>query len=334
MTERKARKSNSVLWEVFRAVALVVGILLGVWIAWLTYQLVFGRSISVQPTSDPAINTLFENQKAQATAQADQAKVLVGIATQLAQPTAGQPVIPVATPAAQPTAGVQVAGSTQSGDWTLTWLAGADLDRGDGTTFRQDAVKWTWRKIAPELWPTFPNVPNPLVPEFRVVACADDPTKQCVPDGLEYANQESNFCQQLAGEACRVPVAAESYLYYSGDYNIPGVGSCSENGTGIGCMLVIVNVGRVTSDYTGVFSQGFRLHARYFNGNALDMAIWALTSEGANKMLNLNSKLNPQGIQNAGANCSVPEGCKGVHVQVQFTSGNEPLLNLTTTVNK
>lgn len=253
-----------------------------------------------------------------------------------------QPVLPTAT--LVPTSGVTIVATkfvtepaaqvTSSNDWTITWFPGADLDRGDGTTFRQDAVKWTWRKIAPKLWPTFPNVPNPLVPEFRVVQCADDPTKQCVPDGLEYANPESNFCQQLAGEACRVPVAAESYLYYSGDYNVPNVGSCSESGTGIGCMLVIVNVGKVTSDYTGVFNQGFRGNGRYFNGNALDMAIWALTSEGANAMMNLNSKLNPLGIQNAGANCSVPEGCKGVHVQVLFTSGNESLLGLETTVKQ
>ncbi|OGM82190.1 hypothetical protein A2394_02445 [Candidatus Woesebacteria bacterium RIFOXYB1_FULL_42_36] len=241
---------------------------------------------------------------------------------------------PAVQPAVQPAGAQVIVGSSQSNDWTLTWLAGADFDRGDGTTFRQDAEKWTWRAIAPELWPTFPNEPNPLVPEFPVVTCADDPTKQCVPDGLEYANPESNFCQQLAGEACRVPVASESYLYYSGDYDIPGVGSCSENGTGIGCILVVINVGKVTSDYTGIFNQGFRLHGRYFNGNALDMAIWGLTSEGTNKMLNMNSKLNPTGIQNAGANCSVPEGCKGVHIQVLFTSGNEPLMGLETTFTR
>lgn len=218
--------------------------------------------------------------------------------------------------------------TTKSNDWVITWLSGATKDRGDGTTFKQDAEKWTWRKIAPELWPTFPNEPNPLVPEFRVVNGKE------VPDGLEFANQESNFCQQLAGESCRVPVAAEHYLYFTGDYDIPGIGACSESGTGYGCMLVIVNVGKVTSDNTGVFGQGFRIHARYWNGNALDMAIWGLTSQGSNAMMNLGSKLNPKGIQNAGANCSVPEGCKGVNVRVVFTSGNEPLLKLETTVSR
>jgi len=217
--------------------------------------------------------------------------------------------------------------TSKANDWVITWFSGADLDRGDGTTFKGGTKAWVWKKIAPELWPTFPNVPNPLVPEFRVVNGTE------VPDGLEYAMDESNFCQQLAGEACRVPVAAMHYLYFTGDYDIPGVGSCSEK-DGIGCMLVIVNPGRVTTDMTGVFGQGFRLHARYWNGDKLDQAIWALVSHGANTMMNFNSKLNPEGIQNAGANCSIPEGCKGVDVRVLFTSGNEFLLMLESIVTR
>ena len=242
-------------------------------------------------------------------------------------PPTATPALPTPTPVILPTA-TTIPSLIQSDDWKLTWLSGADKDRGDGTTFRQSTSKWNLRKVAPELWPTFPNVPNPLVPEFRVI------NGNQVPDGLESAMDETNFCQQLAGEACHVPVAAMHYLYFSGDYDIPNVGSCKENGNRIGCMLVIVNVGGVTSDFTGVFGQGFRLHARYFNGNALDMGIWALTSHGANTMMNLNSALNPTNLQNAGANCSVPIGCKGVHIQVVFVSGNELLLDLTTLVTR
>ncbi len=243
------------------------------------------------------------------------------------------PVAPTATsaPIASPTplaTATPIPKLIQSADWKLTWFAGADKDRGDGTTFRQSTSKWNLRKVAPELWPTFPNVPNPLVPEFRVI------NGNQVPDGLESAMDESNFCQQLAGEACNVPVDAMHYLYFSGDYNVPNIGSCEGSVAGTGCMLVIVNVGGVTSDFTGVFGQGFRLHARYFNGNALDMAIWALTSHGANTMMNLNSALNPPNLQNAGANCSVPAGCKSVHIQVVFVSGNELLLDLTTLVTR
>jgi hypothetical protein len=231
------------------------------------------------------------------------------------------------TPTDIPTAAVIISSS----EWTLKWYPAADKDRGDGTTFHDDAEKWVWRKVIPQLWPAFPNVPNPLVPEFRVVQGKDGPE---VPDGLEYAMPESNFCQQLAGEACRVPVAAEHYHYFTGDYDVPNIGSCEEGGSRTGCMLVIVNVGRVTSDFTGVFGQGFRLHARYFNGNALDMAIWAIVSHGSNNMLNLDSKLNPAGIQNAGANCSVPEGCEKAHIRVAFVSGNEIMLILETTTGR
>jgi len=218
-----------------------------------------------------------------------------------------------------------------SSAWTLKWYPTADKDRGDGTTFRSDAEKWVWREVAPQLWPTFPNIPNPLVPEFRVIEGKDGPE---VPDGLENAMDESNFCQQLVGEACRVPVAAEHYYYFTGDYDVPNIGSCEEGETGTGCMLVIVNVGRVTSDFTGVFGQGFRLHARYLNGKALDVAIWALVSHGSNNMLNLDSKLNPDGIQNAGANCSVPEGCEKAKIRVVFVSGNEVMLILETTIGR
>jgi hypothetical protein len=250
----------------------------------------------------------------------------------LMPPPMATPIPPTNTPIPTATATIFVP-ITNAENWVVSWYDGADKDRGNGTTFRQDAEKWVWRLVAPELWPTFPYIPNPLVPEFRVITC-DDPSKLCTPDGLEYAMDETNFCQQLGGEACRVPVAAKHYLYFTGDYDIPGVGSCSESGTRIGCMLIVVNVGEVTGDVTGVFGQGFRLHARYFNGNALDMAIWALASHGSNSMMNLDSELNPSPLQNAGANCSVPGGCLGVDVRALFTSGNEPLLMLTTTVKK
>ena len=221
-----------------------------------------------------------------------------------------------------------VSETTKSNDWVITWLSAASLDRGDGTTFRQDAEKWTWRKIAPELWPTFPNEPNPLVPDFRVVNGNE------VPDGLENAMDESNFCQQLVGEACRYPVAAGHYLFYSGDYSdVPQLGSCV--GTeDFGCEMVIVNVGDVSSDFTSVFQQGFRLHARYFNGDTLNMGVWALMSNGASNMMNLFSPLNKKGQTNAGANCSVKTGCPGVDARVLFVSGNEPLLMLTTQVSR
>lgn len=215
----------------------------------------------------------------------------------------------------------------QSEDWVVTWYDGADLDRGNLTTFRDDAKNWQWRKIQPELWPTFPNEPNPLVPEFRVVNTNE------VPDGVENAMDESNFCQQVADEECRFPVAAQHYMSFTGDYRW-NVFECAENGSRIGCNLVIVNVGGVSSDFTAYFGQGFRLHARYFNGEAMGMAMWALTSNTANYMLNLESNLNPKPLTNAGANCSVPEACLGVDTTIVFVSGNEILMSLHTVTMK
>jgi len=217
--------------------------------------------------------------------------------------------------------------TSKSNGWAITYLPGSGLDRGDGSTFRDTFDAWNFRKIAPELWSTFPNVPNPEVPGFRVVNGNE------VPDGLEYAMDESNFCQQLGGEDCQVPVAAMHYFLFTGDYKIPGIGECQST-DGIGCSLIIVNVGDVTADITGMFAQGFRLHARYWNGEALDMAMWALSSHVANNMLNMDSKLNPEGIQNAGANCSVPNACDGVFTRIVFISGNEPLVKLETTVER
>lgn len=211
-------------------------------------------------------------------------------------------------------------------NWEITWYKGADLDRGDGTTFRDDAEKWTWSELEPAKWPTFPNEPNPLVPEFRVV------NKTEVPDGMEFANAESNFCQQLSGEDCHFTVAPLHYMSYSGDYRW-GKFVCEQK-DGIGCNLIFVQVGKVASDQTAWFGQGYRLHARFFNGDTLPIGIWALASHIDNVMMDMPSELNPDQLANAGGNCSVPEGCDGVDTQVIFMSGNEVLMSMHTVVKK
>lgn len=218
----------------------------------------------------------------------------------------------------------------QSSDWEITWYDGSDKDRGDGTTFRDMAEKLSFRAVDPYLWQTFPNVPNPLVNDFRVVNGTE------VPDGLEYAMAETNFCQQNAGETCRFPVAPWHYHSFTGDYKWLQF-SGEEAGTNIGQNLIIVNVGDVSSDFTAMFGQGFRLHARYWNGEKLDMAMWGLASYNANVMLDLKSALNPDKLPksaNAGGNCSSPRGCKGVDITIVFVSGNELLMSLHTVVKK
>lgn len=213
--------------------------------------------------------------------------------------------------------------ATNSG-WNITWYPAADFNRGDGTTFRQDASQYLWRPVAPQLWRTFPNVPNTAVPEFPVKFVDGKPT---VPWGLEYGMDESNFCQQNAGESCRVPVAAQSYFLYTGDYNQPGVGEC-HGSLNQGCILMIVNVGRITADYTGVYQQGFEVKGRYWHGGIqqLPMAVWGAISHASANMTNQLTTLNTPGGTNAGSNCSVVDACNSLNILVHYTSGNEPLM--------
>gem|GEM_PF-2945996 len=180
---------------------------------------------------------------------------------------------------------------------------------------------------SPELWPTFPNIPNPLVPSFRIVNGNE------VPDGLEYGQDIDIFCQQDL--RCDFNVAARSYRLYTGDYDFPAVGeSCNIGDTGIGCAISVWNVGDVTALFENQsFDRGFTVAGRYWNGDVLHIAMSALMSHAAANMLNL-SELNPSGGANAGANCSVPSGCQGVNLVIVVTSGNEVLWKARTTVTR
>jgi hypothetical protein len=71
---------------------------------------------------------------------------------------------------------------------------------------------------------------------------------------------------------------------------------------------------------------GFTVTGRYWNGDKMSHAIWALLSSAVNNMLNLDSVLNPNGVTNGGANCSIPTGCIGVDVTFAITSGNQVLV--------
>lgn len=194
-------------------------------------------------------------------------------------------------------------------------------DRGDGKTF-YDWAKATWPTmgaIDPKNWPTEPNVVNPLVPSFNP------------KDGIEIPDGLQNYCEVVQGQPCTNPVAAEHYMLYTGDGEIPGLWKSIE---GMGNALTIWNVGKVTGRFDGIFHQGWRNTGRYFNGDTLPIAIVAEHSNTANVMHNMNSKLNPNPMQNAGANCSVINGCDKVQHTVIITSGNEVLLIATVTTTK
>lgn len=189
-------------------------------------------------------------------------------------------------------------GPMGEGEWMIQYFGGATDEMHD----------WTFSKLDPATWSAFPNVDNGSYPASQ---------------GLEYGEDLTTFCQFQ--ETCDFVVPARHYRLYSGDYELDGVGSCYARDQR-GCALMVVNVGEVTASFEDqTFDAGFTVWGRYWDGNYLPQAIWAGLSHVANNMMNLSSTLNPGGT-NAGANCSVPDGCSSVEATFVVTSGNEILM--------
>ena len=204
----------------------------------------------------------------------------------------------------------------QVGDWELRYYKGAT----------EQVKGWPFASLEPEKWPTFPNQPNPLVPEFRVKIVDEVET---VPDGLEYGIEESDFCQTPDSQ-CRFPVAARHYRIITADYDIGDIGKCAYADNGVGCALMIINIGNVTSVWEGKVDMGFTVTGSYFNGDVLNEAIVAGLSHTANRMMNL---ADPDAT-NPGSNCSSPEGCDGVDIKFIIIWGNEILMSGHTVVHR
>jgi hypothetical protein len=198
------------------------------------------------------------------------------------------------------------------GNWDVETFAGA-TDQMKGWI---EALK----NLEPVKWPEFPNVDNPQV---GFVAA----------DGLEYGMDESIYCQH--DQTCDVPVAARHYRIITADYNIPGIDACTGSVEGNGCGIMIINVGEVTANFrNSMVDTGFTVTGRFWNGDKLPEAINGGLSHVGNNMLNLDSTLNPEKSVNAGANCSVVDGCKSVRLAFAIVSGNELLVKGVTTINR
>ena len=214
-------------------------------------------------------------------------------------------------PTAQPTATAQpteapAAPPTTSGTWEIQYFAGAT----------DEMRAWTFKDLEPSNWPVFPNVDNGTYPASQ---------------GLEYGEDLSVFCQYK--ETCDFVTAARHYRLYTGDYNLQPVGECKAK-DGRGCMLMVVNVGNVTSSFEDQwFDTGWTVTGRYWDGNFLPQAMWAGMSHASANMLNMSTALNP-GRTNAGANCSIPGGCTSVDVTFATISGNEVLMIGRSTVTR
>lgn len=177
---------------------------------------------------------------------------------------------------------------------------------------------WVIQNPNPRLWSVFPNVTVTDTISGRVY-----PAK----DNVEYGMAESIFCQQ--GKTCDIVVGARHYRLITGDYDIKGIDTCLSDGR-TGCALLIINVGESTVVYRQqMVDAGFTVTGRYWNGDKLDQAIWAVMSHAAYNMLNLSNDKT-----NMGANCGNPEGCKKVRLTFVVVSGSETLMKGTTTVGQ
>lgn len=227
----------------------------------------------------------------------------------------------VSTPGSMPVSQVleiPVAKSeTTQGKWNVSFYEGAT-----------DQMHGWFSKLKdpnPAQWPDFPNVDNPTV-SFKAA------------DGLEYGLDESVFMEQ--NEFGQMPVQARGYRLITGDYNIPGVDACEATEVKGGCAIAIFNVGEVTADLKAWVRQGFTVPGRYWNGDTLELAMWGLSSHVSANMLNMSTNgtggktLNQSDRTNAGANCSVVEGCQNVRFVIAITSGNQLLVKAVTTITK
>lgn len=182
---------------------------------------------------------------------------------------------------------------------------------------------------APKLWPTFPNIPNPLVQGFRVV------NRNEVPDGVEYGVPNVPFCQQ--DMRCDYIVPARHYRLETGDYVYRGT-RCAGGG---GCLLLVFNEGGEShTDVNQYFDNGFTVPGRYWNGDTLEWGAWGLVSHASANMLNLPTKasedkvLNPGGNSaNGGANCGVPEACNSVRAMIVVKTGDKVKAVAKTSIN-
>lgn len=207
----------------------------------------------------------------------------------------------------------QMVDELSQGAWKVTFYEGAtDQMRGWFESLKDPD---------PANWPDYPNVDNPRV-DFVAA------------NGLEYGLDERNYCPN---DICDVLVPARGYNLMTADYDL-GFSSCYAK-EGVGCGIAVFNVGDVTANFEDVMvDNGFSVDGRYWNGDELHQAIWGVISHMSANMLNYATNgtggdtLNDPDRTNAGANCSVPQGCAGVLWRVVITSGNQVLAIAETTV--
>lgn len=252
-----------------------------------TVQAAVNATLTAQPKSPEAT----PNPTAMIPSATSVATEATSVSTE-ATPSEGKPVV-----------GNEVSSFT-TGKWNVVTYKGVtDQIAGWGKDLKDPVLDWS----------EFPNVDFPKY-SFKAA------------DGVEYGMAESAFCQQ--GQTCDVNVPAMHYRLITGDYAITGVDECKKaSDNDPGCGIILINVGGVTAMFRDQHvDYGFTVEGRYWNGDAMPVTIWALSS---NTLYNM---LNEAGDVNMGANCSVYNGCQSVRISVVIMSGNQILLKATTTV--
>lgn len=207
----------------------------------------------------------------------------------------------------------QMTDELSQGGWEVTFYEGA--------TDQMHGWFESLKDPDPANWPDYPNVDNPRV-DFVAA------------NGLEYGLDERNYCPN---DICDVLVPARGYNLMTADYDLEFASCYAKDG--VGCGIVVFNVGDVTANFEDVMvDNGFSVDGRYWNGDELHQAIWGVVSHMSANMLNYATNgtggdtMNDPDRTNAGANCSVPQGCAGVLWRVVVTSGNQVLAIAETTV--
>jgi len=226
--------------------------------------------------------------------------------------------------------------SSTAGEWEIVEI---DLDGNPIVAAWLDGLL----APAPALWQTAPNIPNPLVEEFRVVSCqeldASAPADtECVPDGMEWGPEDSPFCER--DQTCDIIVSAGHYRLITGDYEFLDW-SCSMGTSRQGCLLLLINVGEETHTFRDqMVDNGFTVFGRYFNGDDLEWGTWGMVSHVSANMLNMRTYSAPgvilnsgEGV-NAGSNCGNTDGCESVHARIVVHAGNRLIANATTVVER
>ncbi|HRN96282.1 MAG TPA: hypothetical protein PLD54_02455, partial [Candidatus Levybacteria bacterium] len=81
-------------------------------------------------------------------------------------------------------------------------------------------------------------------------------------------------------------------------------------------------------------------HGRYWNGDTLEIGVWAGASHEVHNMLNGKTYsgdgkiLNDPSGANAGSNCGVVEGCQKIDVMIVITAGDVVKATARTSVSR